>query len=436
MRQNNNIDLITMTQSNSPPSSIELRLILDLLQTSGNRRVGRMSGLTLHSHFQPIFSIAHNRMIGCEGLLRATGDDGQAVAPLEALGREASHILTMDRLASAVHAHNFRALGTDGWLFLNMTTAVFLASVRNDNFLTPMLGATGLPPHRVVIEILEQGVKDELQLGEAVEFFRSQGYLIALDDFGAGHSNFDRVWNLRPDIVKIDRSMVTQAGGNVRIRRMMPVMVSLLHEVGSLVVMEGIETEGEALMAMDADVDFVQGFYFAMPAEALPAEEQCRALFEQLWTDYREVSLPAVAFHQREITPYLNAIGHAASLLESGLPLSHAAQGFLDLPGAERCYLLDEQGRQLGENLINARRVSVADPRYGPLASAQGANWSRRFYFLRALEQPGRVQVTRPYLSIAGANPCITVSIGGKINGEMRVLCGDVGWRDRGPVRN
>jgi len=45
------------------------------------------------------------------------------------------------------------------------------------------------------------------------------------------------------------------------------------------------------------------------------------------------------------------------------------------------------------------------------------------------------VQVTRPYLSIAGANQCITVSVGSLINGEMRVLCGDVNWRDRGPVK-
>ncbi len=424
-----------MTPPLTPASTNDLQRILELLETSDSQTVGHFAGLTLRSHFQPIFSISHNRMIGCEGLMRPTDGDGNAVAPLVALGREASHVMTMDRLASAVHAHNFCVLGTDGWLFLNMTTAVFLASVRDGNFLTQMLGTTGMAPQRVVIEILEQSVKDELQLGEAVEFFRSQGYLIALDDFGAGHSNFDRVWNLKPDIVKIDRSMVTQAASNLRIRRMMPVMVSLLHEVGSLVVMEGIETEGEALMAMDADVDFVQGFYFARPAESLPAEDQCRALFDQLWADYREVSLPAVAFHRTEVTPYLKAIGHAASLLESGLSLSHAVQEFLDLPGAERCYLLDGAGHQIGDNMINARQKSAADPRYGPLARAHGANWSRRFYFRRALEQPGRVQVTRPYLSIAGANQCITVSIGGNINGEMRVLCGDVSWRDRGPVK-
>ena len=421
----------------TPASRTTLQSIRDLLHFDGSRTVGQFAGLTIRSHFQPIFSVAHSRAVGFEGLMRPIDSSGHPVAPLDAfkLGRDFSHVLTLDRLASGMHVQNFQHLGAEGWLFLNMNTEVFLASVHEGNFMTELLEATGFSPNRVVIEILEQGVLNELQLGEAVQFYRKQGYLIALDDFGAGHSNFDRVWNLQPEIVKLDRSMITQAGNNLRIRRMMPVMVSLLHEAGSLVLMEGVETAGEALMAMDADADFVQGYFFGVPAESLPGREASLALFDQLWIDFREVTLPEVSFHRREVGPYLNAIGYAASLIESGIPFTHAASGFLDLAGAERCYLLDSQGRQIGESMANPRYIAVADRRFSPVANAQGANWSRRFYFRRALDHPGKVQVTRPYLSIAGANQCITVSIGSLVNGEMRVLCGDVSWRDRGPVR-
>ena len=423
-----------MNRANQPDPT-ELQSVLDLLDASGDQTVGNFASLTLRSHFQPIFSVAHSRTVGFEGLMRVADADGNVIAPLDVFARNLPRVLTLDRLASAVHAQNFHKLDAPGWLFLNMNTEVFLASVHGRVFLTELLGAAGISPNRVVIEILEQGVQNELQLGEAVQFFRKQGYLIALDDFGAGHSNFDRVWNLQPDIVKLDRSMIAQAGNNLRIRRMMPVMVQLLHEAGSLVLMEGIETAGEALMAMDADADFVQGYYFAVPAATLPAEENSRALFDRLWVDFHEVTLPEVAFHRREIGPYLNAIGYAASLIESGIPLAHAASGFLDLAGAERCYLLDSKGRQIGKNIVNPRQSATADQRYSPLTNADGANWSRRFYFRRALEHPGKVQVTRPYLSIAGANQCITVSIGSLVDGEMRVLCGDVSWRDRGPVK-
>lgn len=429
-----------MTTSNPPehPSSaVNLWLINELLHPAEGRTVGRHADLVIRSHFQPIYSVAHSRSVGFEGLMRAVDTHENPIPPLDIFRRakDFTETLTLDRLADAVHLHNFLHLKADGWLFLNMETSVFLESVHEGHFLGKLLAATGFPSHRIVIEILEQGVSNEVRLAEAVQFFRKQGFLIALDDFGAGHSNFDRVWNLQPDIVKLDRSMTTQAGSNLRIRRMMPVMVSLLHEAGSLVLMEGIETAGEALMAMDADADFVQGYYFGSPADSLPGEERSRALFDQLWVDFRDVTLPEVSFHRREVSPYINAIGYSASLIESGIPLAHAASGFLDLPGAERCYLLDSGGRQIGDNMTNLAKTTPIDQRYGPVANAQGANWSRRFYFRRALEHPGKVQVTRPYLSIAGANQCITVSIGSLINGEMRVLCGDVSWRDRGPVK-
>src|SRR5581483_6826742 len=82
-----------------------------------------------------------------------------------------------------------------------------------------------------------------------------------------------------------------------------------------------------------------------------------------------------------------------------------------------------------------ASRTGVTDRRFEPLANAEGANWSRRYYFRRALEHPGRVQVTRPYLSITGVNQCVTVSIATLHSGELRVLCADIAWRDHGVVR-
>jgi len=421
------------TASNAGLDAIQSRL-----RVENGRASADYAGLRLGSHFQPIFSVAHSRVVGYEALMRASDGQGAAVPPLEVFGRSSdfSTTLLLDRLSRAVHVRNFQAVDSSNhWLFLNVNAEVFLQSMHHGDFFADLLQATGFPAHRVVTEVLEQGVLDEVRLAEAVQFFRSKGFLIALDDFGAGHSNFDRIWNLQPDIVKLDRSMIAKAGANLRIRRMMPVMVSLLHEAGSLVLMEGVETETEALIAMDADADFVQGFYFARPQPTLATPDDSRQLFDSLWQDFREVTLPEVSGQKQEIGPYRNAIGYAASLLESGIPLAQSAGGFLQLPGAERCFLLDSDGRQIGHNIINDRQPPQVDPRYAPLVNADGANWSRRYYFRRALDHPGKVQVTRPYLSITGANQCITVSIGIHLNGEMLVLCGDVNWRDRGAVK-
>jgi EAL domain-containing protein (putative c-di-GMP-specific phosphodiesterase class I) len=427
--------------SNGPEvtaSNVGLEAIQSRIRSENGRFSAEFGGLRLTSHFQPIFSVAHSRVVGYEALMRASDAQGSPVGPLQVFGRSTdfSTTLLLDRLSRTVHVRNFQAMSRmPDWLFLNVNAEVFLQSMHHGDFFADLLQATGFPAHRVVTEVLEQGMLDEVRLAEAVKFFRDKGFLIALDDFGAGHSNFDRIWNLQPDIVKLDRSMIAKAGANLRIRRMMPVMVSLLHEAGSLVLMEGVETETEALIAMDADADFVQGYYFAKPQPALAAADDSRELFDGLWQDFREVTLPEVSGQKQEIGPYRNAIGYAASLLESGIPLAQSAGGFLQLPGAERCFLLDRDGRQIGHNIINDHHPPQVDGRYAPLLNADGANWSRRYYFRRALDHPGKVQVTRPYLSITGANQCITVSIGIRLHGETLVLCGDVNWRDRGAVR-
>lgn len=424
--------------ADSSPPSAGLASILGRIRVENGRASADYASFRLGSHFQPIFSVAHSRIVGYEALMRAQDGRGKPVPPLEVFGRSSDFFSTLmlDRLSRTVHVQNFQSQNeADGWLFLNINAQVFLESMNQDDFFDELLASTGFPAHRVVTEILEQGVMDEVRLVEAVQFFRNKGFLIALDDFGAGHSNFDRIWSLQPDIVKLDRSMIARAGTSLRIRRMMPVMVSLLHEAGSLVLMEGVETESEALIAMDADADFVQGYYFARPGADLPPADASRELFDHLWQDFKEVTLPEVSGQKQEIGPYRNAIGYAASLLESGIPLAQAAGGFLQLPGAERCFLLDGEGRQIGHNIINDRHPPAVDKRYAPLINADGANWSRRYYFRRALDHAGKVQVTRPYLSITGANQCITVSIGTHLNGEMLVLCGDVNWRDRGAVK-
>lgn len=429
---------MSSSPADSVSSSARLDAIRPRIRVENGRFAGDYAGLRLGSHFQPIFSVAHSRVVGYEALMRAQDSQGKPVAPLDVFAGSSDFFSTLllDRLSGTIHVQNFQnQRAPEGWLFLNVNAQVFLESMHHGDFFDELLKTTGFPAHRIVTEVLEQGVMDEVRLVEAVQFFRSKGFLIALDDFGAGHSNFDRIWNLQPDIVKLDRSMIAKAGTNLRIRRMMPVMVSLLHEAGSLVLMEGVETESEALIAMDADADFVQGYYFARPQADLPPAGDSRELFDHLWQDFREVTLPEVSGQKQEIGPYRNAIGYAASLLESGIPLAQAAGGFLQLPGAERCFLLDGEGRQIGHNIINDRHPPAVDKRYSPLLNADGANWSRRYYFRRALDHPGKVQVTRPYLSITGANQCITVSIGTRLNGEMLVLCGDVNWRDRAAVK-
>jgi EAL domain-containing protein (putative c-di-GMP-specific phosphodiesterase class I) len=83
-------------------------------------------------------------------------------------------------------------------------------------------------------------------------------------------------------VVKIDRSVLNEAVGDDKARRMLPGVIELLHEAGAEVAIEGIESAHEALIAMDSGADHLQGYYFAHPNAILPDEGLINRIFGEL----------------------------------------------------------------------------------------------------------------------------------------------------------
>jgi hypothetical protein len=130
------------------------------------------------------------------------------------------------------------------------------------------------------------------------------------------------------------------------------------------------------------------------------------------------------------VDPYAQALIAVAERLETGEGLTAAAAPFLELPQADRCFVLDRLGQQSGVSALAPSSFAAADPRFAPIADDSGANWARRHYFRRALSQPG-VHMTRPYLSVATAKLCVTVSTSIRTAAGRFVLCGDIQWNDK-----
>jgi hypothetical protein len=91
-----------------------------------------------------------------------------------------------------------------------------------------------------------------------------------------------------------------------------------------------------------------------------------------------------------------------------------------------RCYLLDADGSQIGENLTAADYVSRRDPRHLPLGTGSGANWMHRHYFRRAVSHPSTVQISRPYLSLTDPRMCLTLSRAVRRGSDLVVFCCDL----------
>ncbi len=405
--------------------SVEARM-----HTRDGQCVGTFMDLTLTSAFQPIFSLAHRRPVGYEALVRAVRASGDSVSPLDVFnmaGTEGESTM-LDRLCRAIHVQNYGIHGPEkNWLFLNVNPAVVTHGKSYGAFFSDLLKSHNFPAHRVVVEILEGSTRDESKLSEAVGYYRDLGCLVAIDDFGSGRSNFERIWDLAPDIVKLDRSILIQAVAKRKARRVFPGLVSLLHEAGCLVVMEGIESENEALMAMDADVDLVQGYYFGRPAATLGSDAETACALPRLCEKFKDASAKESEAHQTRIAAYVSGFRECAGSVQLGAPLDVACAKFIGRTSVVRCYLLDENGLQIGPNLTPPHGAAKADPRFLPLEDASGARWFRRSYFRRAIGQPGKVHMSRPYLSITGIHMCITLAIAvDRSTGDQVVLCCDL----------
>ena len=393
---------------------------------------GAPPGLRLGSHFQPIYSLTHNRVVGHEALLRATDLASRAaVPPLDVFARCAGvdALVRLDRAARVQHLAAYAAGDANQWLFLNALPASFTAGGSwNADDAAHDFARHGLRPEQVVIEVLEASLPDDPGFDRRIGELRELGCLVSLDDFGAGHSNFDRVFRLRPEIVKLDRSVVVRAEVDPHALRIASQMVSLLHECGCLVLMEGIETPEGAYTALRCDVDFVQGYHFGRPAPRLAGPEDGQEALRAAWDRFDRRSTSDDRAWQQQMASYRQSIELASVLLAGGATLEAACMRFLAQPGAQMCYLLDQRGRQVVDNVF-ATGVSDhllgGEARFAPLHDTREARWSRRPYFRRAARYPQTAQVTRPYLALQGGRMCVTISIQFERRGEPLVLCGD-----------
>ena len=392
--------------------------------------IGGFSGITVRSVFQPIYSLVHARIIGAEGLMRCTSQSGKAISALDMLNQkcrnEADSVL-LDRLCRYLHVKNaIPVLPEPCWLFLNVSPRIVIAGKNYGAFFKELLQDSGLPPHRIVVEVLEDATNDEDQLHSAVDYFRDLGCVIAIDDFGVGHSNFNRVWEISPDIVKLDRSLVARSSIDNRIARTLPNLVDLLHESGCHVLMEGIETEKEAVAAVSAGVDMVQGYYFAKPSASLQAELPIAERINSGHTEYIFTTRDAACTLAYTLKPFIE-IFHQ-TLADQALFFDDAIKQLLTLPYVLRCYTLDENGKQIGTSSLPGDTYQP-DARFAVLANGEGADWSTRKYFRTAINGVGVVQISEEYFSIPDGSMCITLSLARQIGNQLQVLCCDLKWQ-------
>ena len=128
--------------------------------------------------------------------------------------------------------------------------------------------AAPLSPHagRVVLELTERASFDQiLGVSERVAALRKLGFRIGIDDLGAGYAGLSTLSQLRPEIVKIDMSLIRGIERDPVKRSIVASITQLCKDLNILVVSEGIETTGERDSVAELGGDYMQGFLFGRP---------------------------------------------------------------------------------------------------------------------------------------------------------------------------
>jgi EAL domain-containing protein (putative c-di-GMP-specific phosphodiesterase class I) len=144
-------------------------------------------------------------------------------------------------------------------------------NVSPQTLLTPMCGEllASLPLDRIVLELSEhEPVQDYDALITALAPLRTRGMRLAIDDVGAGFSSLRHIVITGPDIIKMDRSIVSGLDTDPILTRLAQSLVGFAHSFDICVIAEGVETAAEHAVLQSLGVDGGQGWLFGRPAPA------------------------------------------------------------------------------------------------------------------------------------------------------------------------
>ncbi len=258
-------------------------------------------------------------------------------------------------------------------------------------------------PQRIVFEITELGGNSQ-RLAEVVARYRDAGARIAIDDFGAGYSQLDRVLALQPDILKLDMRLFQAAALGGPSSDVVKALAQMAEKTGCWIIAEGVETEAQLNFALECGSRYVQGFLFARAQEALYPTDAFVQRFAELRQRYvrQKLAERGRLMQMRQQLSELMAILQAWAQAHAPLSALPQLEAF---PWLLRFYQCDRHGTQLTPNLEWRNNGWVADNRY------LGHNWSWRPYFYHLLAEgweERRLTLSSTYRDATSNQYCLT----------------------------
>jgi len=253
---------------------LRAKMRLDLSQLSLSTEFNAiLHNRDVRAVFQPIADFTTGTILAWEALARGPeGTAFQSPAMLFDFAEQSGKLFALERLCREKAIGTLGPIAPGQKLFLNIHPKTMADPNFTHGKTLELLDAVGLTPQNIVFEITERHSITEFALfHRTLDHYRSQGYLVAIDDAGAGYSGLTSIAQIRPDFIKIDMSLIQGIDKDPVKRALIETFVAFADKIGSKIIAEGIESQAQAACLVDIGVHYGQGFYLAKPATPKPS---------------------------------------------------------------------------------------------------------------------------------------------------------------------
>ncbi|MEO6701581.1 MAG: EAL domain-containing protein [Jatrophihabitantaceae bacterium] len=224
--------------------------------------------------YQPIVDVADDLVIGAEALVRWIHPVRGVLLPAEFIGlAEQSGLIGLigERVLKQA------CLDATSWRLYRCNQAKVAVNVADQQLRDPAftdlvsaaLAESGLPARRLVLEVTESSVAGEDEVAiHTLRRLRKLGVRVAIDDFGTGLSDLSRLSTMPVDLLKLDRSFITQLETSTRARALLRGLIGMANALGLRAVIEGIENQQQARIVAAMGGHEGQGWLWGQPADS------------------------------------------------------------------------------------------------------------------------------------------------------------------------
>ncbi|OEF95595.1 EAL domain-containing protein [Desulfuribacillus alkaliarsenatis] len=222
----------------------------------------------IESLFQPIISLDTGAEFGWEALSRGPRQSFfYSPQELFTFAEKTEALFALEKITRELSIQKVGNMQSNHKLFLNVNPTVMNDPEFSKGVTRQLLSEYNLSPQQIVFEITERtSIKDFHNFRRTIDHYRNQGYLVAVDDAGAGYSSLQTIAEIRPDFIKLDMSIVRDIDKDMVKKAMVDTFVNLTQKINSQLIAEGIETHSELSVVTKLGVQYAQGYYIGRPS--------------------------------------------------------------------------------------------------------------------------------------------------------------------------